>query len=190
MLEAPATAWHPGQFVGLTLHPWCPPARHCPCTSRGPRRSQWRNLTTRPTRKKRPAGQPSEPHMGRSSGDGGQRGTANPCATGCSLERSCTQLPCWLGSFFGKEGMAGCPMRRGRGIGFLHGSRQGRCSKIATATSEGGGRLHDWLCQWRQLLCVPPSYGALYREPWLLLTTWSPSSEERWRGYFRRFVIR
>ena len=38
-----------------------------------------------------------------------------------------------------------------------------------------GGRLHDWLGHWRQLLCVPPSYGALYREPWLLLTTWSPS---------------
>jgi len=38
-----------------------------------------------------------------------------------------------------------------------------------------GGRLHDWLCQWRQLLCVPTSYGALSREPWLLLTTWSLS---------------
>jgi hypothetical protein len=28
-------------------------------------------------------------------------------------------------------------MRSGRGIGFLHGLRQGRCSKIATATPEG-----------------------------------------------------
>src|SRR6266446_8143124 len=70
-----------------------------------------------------------------------------------------------------------------------HGSRQGRGITIATATPEGG-RLHDPLCERRQPVCAPTSHCALYRRPYLLLTIWPPSSEERESGYFSCFVTR